>query len=446
VAENGLLQRIAQLQQQPLPIELGRNLVCEFLEERTAVMPVMNAMAECTRLSRTRAVYPFHASQLVEAAATRIQTIRKAWSGPVREPILSLGAERAAHEAQLQRHRGRILVGFRTGVTEVDQRTCGLRGVIVLSAAPGVGKTVLALQLAVGVCRHRENDAVVVYLSLDMHRHELYTRVRCSLAEMDWTTLVLGSQELRGNAEGPWFNPGHQICLQNADRLTAEFQLDRRLTICDRSQLGLEITADKLARVLADAKAAAGAPRALLVLDYLNLIEVPEKIQRQRDALEADKYRVRLMQDVAAKTRTTANPDGDAILFISEARKPASSKEDWGALLADIMGSSRVGYAVDGALMYRRMTDEDLPRYYGLETGHGVGDRCRALRQRQEREGISPVVLGFAKGRDGMTCGEWGMEFHFRRSVLAPLPAAAPSPRLIGHRPQLSAPSNGRSH
>jgi len=339
-------------------------------------------------------------------------------------PARTLGEEWAEHTRRLEAHRGRRLIGLQTGLGTLDERTLGLRGLTVLGAMPNVGKTALATQLAVGVCRHHaHNDAVTVVVSLDMDRWELYRRVHCHLARVDWATLVFGSPELRGRPAVPYFNPGHEMCLWDADRLRAEYQLDRRLVIYDRETIGPAVTADRLVALLADAKERAGATRALLVIDYLQLLDVPERLAERGDELEAAKHRVLTVQEVVRATRTVSNPQGDAVLAISEARTPADAKTGWGSRLADLMGSSRLAYAADAVLLYRRMDAKDVGKYYGI-TGPAPGDQALQCLERLEGGGVAPVVLTLAKARDGMTRGEFGLEFEFRmssfRSVGAP--------------------------
>jgi replicative DNA helicase len=85
----------------------------------------------------------------------------------------------------------------------LDEHTLGLRGVTVLAAAPNVGKTAFTAQLGLGVARHwEENRAVFVLVSLEMSRDAIYARLLCHEARIDWETLMLGSEGLRGRPEG----------------------------------------------------------------------------------------------------------------------------------------------------------------------------------------------------------------------------------------------------
>ena len=158
------------------------------------------------------------------------------------------------HEQRLARFRGRELVGFKTGIKSLDSRTLGIRGLGALGAGAGVGKTALALNIAIGVCRHHAvNDAVVVFVSLEMPRYELYSRVKCNLAGS-------GVEHAGAGLGGP---AGRQAStstertkrkLQRAKQRMQDEQIGSRLTILDREQLGESLTADRLAMITARAK------------------------------------------------------------------------------------------------------------------------------------------------------------------------------------------------
>lgn len=327
----------------------------------------------------------------------------------------SLGDEWLDHEKHLAARRGRPLIGLKTGLAKLDARMLGLRRLGTLGAGPGVGKTALAIELALGVCRHHaENDAVVVFVSLDMPRYELYSRIKCNLSDLEWSALTLGP-----NSE--WDERDFTRKLHKADEQAKQEQIKERLAVVDRDILGENITADRLARILKDAKQRVGATRGLLILDYLQILPLPESIANRSD-LEQDRYRIRIMQQLVDHTKTAENPEGDAVLFISETRKPDKSQRQWGDALSELMGSARLAYAVDYAIFYKHMQDEDLQKYYGTSKSEAVHKRA-AL----ERQAIAPITLSLEKGRDGMMKGSWGMEFQFKKSRFTELtPLAQP--------------------
>lgn len=337
-----------------------------------------------------------------------------------------------AHDEWLEQFRGRGIVGLTTGMPELDRRTLGLRGLCFVGAGPGVGKTSLLTQIGLGVCsHHRRNHAVVVFVTLDMPTSTIVARIKCNLADMDFTTLLLGSPGYRDGSGGScarrgrrrggrgnrcrtshlqtWFDDEDQHRLAEAARRMRDEQIGRRMKILDRSDLGRSVTVERLAAVVQEFKASVGATRSLVVVDYLQLLAVPAHVENRGD-IAADRYRVELLQDLLAQVQTTDN--SDAVVAITEARKPTNAKEQWGGGLSELMGTARLGYAADLVLLYGPMNHDELRRYYGL-FDHGDPDRV----QRQLIEdGRAPITLTLTKGRDGMQRGAWGLEFFFRRT------------------------------
>lgn len=81
---------------------------------------------------------------------------------------------------------GRRLKGLGTGFVRLDEMTGGLRcgDLIILAARPSMGKTALALNIALHVALGREPQTVAVF-SLEMSKESLLTRMLCSAARMD---------------------------------------------------------------------------------------------------------------------------------------------------------------------------------------------------------------------------------------------------------------------
>ncbi len=379
--------------------DLGRELLHEFLHEAMLVEPLRQLTQD-----DYSTVGDF--TPVLDELLLRLATLNTL-DGPQRRTLADRWAE---HNEKLDVDRGRRLIGLRTGDENLDRRTLGLRGVTILGAMPSVGKTAWTLHLALGVCQHcEENDAVVIFVSLDMDAGEIEDRIHCNLAEIDWATLHFGSASRRNATEGPWFSDVHQECLARANELV-ESEIGPRFLVLDRHLLGPTITASSLASIAEEFKREAGASRALLVVDYLQLLPLPRGLQDKND-LEADRYRVRVIQDFVSRTRTEDNPTGDVVFAISEARKPGSAKDGWGLALSELMGSARLAYAADAVLLHRRMDKQDVVRYYDIEPR-----MADAYRESLQDRGRSPVVVTLAKGRDGMTRGDWAMEFEFRRS------------------------------
>ena len=163
---------------------------------------------------------------------------------------------------------------------------------MLLSAAPNVGKTALGVQLGVDVVRHNE-DACFLFLSLEMPRWEILTRIKCHLARMDWKTLVLGPQQEGG---GRWttFTARQLEDLHQADEQLAEW--GPRIQILDEANFPAPTVEDVLGQLEA-LKHDTGSSRALVLVDYLQQWPIPEEDSRAfRSNLDADKWQVGAMK------------------------------------------------------------------------------------------------------------------------------------------------------
>lgn len=387
-----------------------------FIRARTVINPLRRVLHPTQHgINRD----PESVRQLLETALEQERRISSQQTPPVR----SLAQQWSRHEEQLERFRGRSLVGFETGFRPIDQRLLGLRGVTLLGAGPGVGKTVLALQLAVGVCRrHVFNQAVAVFISLELSADALLTRVKCHLTQTDWSLYTRGREQPDGSF---LFTPDLIESQQQAETSMQMQGIGERLFIAERPHLTSH-TADSICAIVEHAKRQANVNRALVVIDYLQLLELPED-RKVRSDLDADKARFRILQQVQEKSRGPQNPDGDAVLAISEARKPVGDSRKnqlWGTQLADYMGSSRLGYGADAGLLLHTMTKDELNEHYGFSN-----DAPETRIQQMRGEGQSPLILRVAKGRDGMTLGDIPIEFQYRRSTIIPLDVRQQAPR-----------------
>jgi hypothetical protein len=396
----GFLSWAFGLKPDVLNAQRGRKLLRRFLQERV--------IREVFAQAFGRRAVPKQPIAMLEECIRRLQQYES-----LGQPSTgSVSDEWEAYQKRQRQYLGRDLIGLKTGLPTLDERTLGLRGFILFGAMPGVGKTTLATQISVGVAQHHAvNNAVVVILSLDMHRDEIYDRIHCYLAGIDWATLKLGSKDRRSGGKPPWHNEWAQRQIQLANQRLVDEGIGRRIRVHDRYSLGDTITATRLAGIVKEFKAQVGATRSLLVLDYLQLLPVPDKVLRAGE-LEADRCRVRIVQDYLEKLRSPEDPAGDAALAISEARKPSSGNEGWGHGLSELMGSARLGYANDATLLYRTASKPDLKNYFNIADG-----RADSTLAQMESDGIAPVIITLEKGRAGTRRGSWPLLFDYRKST-----------------------------
>jgi len=308
--------------------------------------------------------------------------------------------------AHVERYRGRRYVGLPTGtLPELDAATLGLRDLILLAAPPEAGKTTLAVQLGVDVVAENP-DACLVVASLEMPRMSVLTRMVCALARVDWRTYVLG--EIHGREA--------LYSRETLERIEAAHarlaDLGRRIAVLDVDDVGADLVRSAGRR--ADAlRATSGASRAMTVVDYCQVMEVPEGVHD----LAADQWRIDALR------RLRDRLDGDPVLAISEARKPSGRGGAWGTTMADVMGSARLAYTPDLVALLRLAGDEHVLRRLGRAvpgTSADLREQAAEARMDLRTRGCALVGLEIAKGRDGVTRRTIELTHYYRQSRLVP--------------------------
>src|SRR5262249_31613385 len=124
------------------------------------------------------------------------------------------------------------------------------------------------------------------------------------------------------------------------------------------------------------------------------------------------------------------------------ARKPSRGKgKNWAANPADLMGSARIAYAADAILLYHTMEDDEVGGY-AWPVPWDDQQNASSL----QHDGIAPVKLTLAKGRDGMRRGGGAVGSHYAKYGFPGggegISAAPPAP-LVPPAPQGGGPGGG---
>jgi replicative DNA helicase len=171
----------------------------------------------------------------------------------LRHPYEHVGrvVTRAFGQITAAAERKQHVTGLPTGFTELDKKTAGMHpgDLIIVAGRPSMGKTALALNIAVNAARAGEGVQVVVF-SLEMPKEQLASRMLCSEARVnaslvrtgrlhrdDWPPLVRAAGEI---SELPiWIDDTPGLSLMElrakARRLKAEKGLS--LVVIDYLQL-----------------------------------------------------------------------------------------------------------------------------------------------------------------------------------------------------------------
>jgi len=148
--------------------------------------------------------------------------------------------------------------GVSTGFIKLDEMTGGFRPgeLIILAARPAMGKTALALNIAMHVATNRQAPRAVAVFSLEMSKESLLTRLICARARVDqhhFRTGYLGREE--------------------RDRLAAAATdlYEAPLYIDDTSSTSLLDISAKVRKL----RHSIDVPLGLVVVDYLQLMPSP---------------------------------------------------------------------------------------------------------------------------------------------------------------------------
>ena len=133
------------------------------------------------------------AAAILEAAEQKIYAIRRGRSAQNMVPVSVVLEDVMAHLAELTASGGKTLPGLSTGLSAVDAKINGLNksDLLLLAARPGMGKTSMALNVALSAAR--ESGKTVAIFSLEMSKEQLVTRLIASEGLVENTRLVTGN-------------------------------------------------------------------------------------------------------------------------------------------------------------------------------------------------------------------------------------------------------------
>jgi len=319
----------------------------------------------------------------------------------------------------LEKHRGKDILGLRTSkIPEFNTHFLGLRELILLAAAPNVGKTALTIQLGIDVLEN-EKEACLLYISLEMSSLAIFNRMTLHYAEMDFQTFVLGSQNIQEADEKVSFTPEEFRKIKNAKEKLESF--GARLQIIDSHTCPF-IDARAVINHVEALKSKTNCKRAIVIIDYLQVWPISQGAKNANEN-EADKWRIGEMKKIRDGIQN------DPVIVISEARKPSGSGEQWGGDLSDIMGSARGSYTPDIVMLLNPLTPKQLETLCKKKViptlpdiwmdDHSENKEGDKIKNFLAHHGIAICTLHAPKVRDGMQKFNIILAFNFRKNNFA---------------------------
>ena len=132
------------------------------------------------------------AGDMLESAEQKVYAIRRGRSAQNMVTVSMVLQDVMNHLAELTASGGKTLPGLSTGLSAVDAKINGLNksDLLLLAARPGMGKTSMALNVALSAAK--ESGKTVAIFSLEMSREQLVTRLIASEGLVENTRLVTG--------------------------------------------------------------------------------------------------------------------------------------------------------------------------------------------------------------------------------------------------------------
>lgn len=159
-----------------------------------------------------------------------------------------------------------------TGLAALDRLTGGLRGgkMVVLGARPGVGKTALALQMAVHAARH---TGPVLLVSLEMDAAEIVSRMVAAESGVDLQALEAGElTDEQARLASACYPAISALPIRMAQQTSTPMQV-RREAMAMQNSCGLS----------------------MVVIDYLQLMRSDEKMKSRYEEVTAISREIKLL-------------------------------------------------------------------------------------------------------------------------------------------------------
>ena len=260
------------------------------------------------------------------------------------KPMATASEKAAAYLEKLAEQMAKVakgeVVGVRSGVDFFDEITGGwfAGDVNVLAARPGMGKTALALQLAIYTAKANP-DKSVVFFSLEMSAEQLIARMFSGLANV--STTMMRQVKL---------SPDDFARMANIHHLIPE-----NLVLDDSvSQAGPAMTA-RLKHYQATSKK----PLALVVVDYLQLMDGVGENQNVKVAGNS------------RRIKQTALQMGCTFLVLSQLNREKTSRPT----LTQLRDSGSIEQDADAVMFLHNPTADEASHsreFYAAKNRHGV--------------------------------------------------------------------------
>lgn len=317
-------------------------------------------------------------AEFVDDAEKQIFDVSKQTSASPYEHIKEV-IIRTFEQVQEAAKRKEKITGLPTGFKKLDKMMAGMKPgeLIIIAGRPGMGKTALALNIAVNACVAR--DVPVCLFNLEMAKEELARRLLCSEARVDGGRLRTGS-----------------LTREDWTRLTsaAGTLANMKLFIDDTPALTIMEMRGKARRLKSEHGLG------LIILDYLQLMRSGTKVES----------REKEVSEISRSMKALAKELGIPVVALSQLNRGVETRagKDKRPQLSDLRESGAIEQDADVILFVFReeFYDRDNPELRGMaeliigkQRAGPVGTvKCRFFHEYTRFESLAD---DYADGGDG---------------------------------------------
>jgi len=285
-----------------------------IVRDKALLRGVASAAAEITALVQEGGG---EASDILEAAEQKIYSVRRGQSAQDMVTVGQVLPDVLDRLSEMSESGGHTLPGLSTGLSAVDQKITGLNpsDLILLAARPGMGKTSMALNMALHVAK--DSQKTVALFSLEMSKEQLVTRLLSSEALVENNRLLIGN--LR---ETDW--------MKIADAATVLNRLDIRID--DNPMLSVADMNAKCRRL---------DNLSLVVIDYLQLMT------SAGGRGYSGENRQQVVSDISRMLKIMAKELHVPVLCLSQLSRANEKREDKRPMLSDLRESGAIEQDAD---------------------------------------------------------------------------------------------------
>ncbi len=291
------------------------------------------------------------AQDILEAAEKRIYSLRRGNANDSMEHVRVVLQRVFARLAELG-ERGSEIAGISTGMRDLDRCINGLNraNLIILAARPGMGKTSMALNIALNVAK-KNPKRTVVFFSLEMSSVELVSRLISNESFIDNKKLTTGKLSVED-----W----GKIYIASNALATTDLRVDANpsLTVAEMNAKCRRI--DDLA---------------LIVIDYLQLMT------SSGGPSYSGENRQQAVADMSRSLKIMAKELNVPIICLSQLRRLSDNKGATRPMLSDLRESGAIEQDADQVIFIHR---ED---YYNRDTDQQNIAECIVAKNRHGETG-----------------------------------------------------------